>query len=105
AAELLRREGVSRVVCDRSVAFIYIHHLQAAGIHVEYDAELGVLERRAKDEQEAEWLREAQQTTEGAMRMACELVASAQARSDGVLLHEGSPLSSERVRAAIDIWL
>jgi Xaa-Pro aminopeptidase len=37
--------------------------------------------------------------------MACEMIASASARKDGVLIHEGQPLTSERVRAAVDHWL
>ena len=67
--------------------------------------DLGVLERRRKDEQELAWIREAQQATEAAMEMACRLVARADVRRDGVLLHDGAPLTSERVRAAIDHFL
>ena len=37
--------------------------------------------------------------------MACELVGRSAARADGVLIHEGQPLTAERVRAAIDHWL
>ena len=46
--------------------------MQKAGIAVECDPHRGVLERRGKDAEEIERLREAQQVTEGAMRMACE---------------------------------
>lgn len=105
AAEYLRRSGVQRVRCDRSLPMIFAHFVQTAGMELVCDLELGVLERRAKDEQEAAWLREAQAATEGAMRMACELIARAGARRDGVLEVGGAPLTSERVRAAIDIWL
>jgi Xaa-Pro aminopeptidase len=105
AAEMLRRAGVTQVRADRTLALIYAHHLQQAGISVVCDLELGVRERRSKDDQEVAWLREAQQVTEDAMRMACGLVASAQADKGGVLRHDGSPLTSERVQAAIDAWL
>jgi len=37
--------------------------------------------------------------------MACCMSASATARRDDVLLHEGAPLTSERVRTAVDHWL
>ncbi len=104
-AECLRREGARRVTADRSLPLIYAEMIRRAGIDVELDAELGVLERRAKDDQELEWIREAQSTTEGAMRMACELVARAQASADGTLTHDGQPLTAERIRAAIDHWL
>lgn len=105
AAEFLRREGITEVTCDRSVALIYTHHLASAGIRVKYNPSLGVRERRAKDDQEAAWLREAQQTTEGAMRHACELIARADVDRQGILIHNGAPLTADRVRSAIDVWL
>jgi Xaa-Pro aminopeptidase len=105
AAECLRRAGVATVTADRSLPLIFAEMARRAGIAVECDTELGVVDRRSKDDQEVQWLREAQEVTEGAMRMACELVASATARADGVLVHDGQALTSERVRAAIDHWL
>jgi Xaa-Pro aminopeptidase len=36
------------------------------------------------------------------MAQACQLIARAQARADGVLLDQGQPLTAERVRAVID---
>jgi Xaa-Pro aminopeptidase len=105
AAECLRRAGVTSIVGDRSLPLLYAETLRRAGIAVECDSDLGILERRQKDEQETAWIREAQQVTEAAMEMACRLVARAAARKDGALTHEGAPLTSERVRAAIDHFL
>ena len=105
AAECLRRAGVTRVTADRTLPLIFAEIARQAGITVECDLEMGVLGRRSKDEQEIAWLRESQRATEAAMEMACRLVASAKARSDGVLVHQGEPLTSERVRAAVDHWL
>lgn len=105
ATECLRRAGVTHVVADRTLPLIFAELILQAGIRVECDLEMGVLERRQKDEQEIAWLRESQRMTEGAMRMACELIASADARRDGVLVSQREPLTSERVRAAIDHWL
>ena len=105
AAECLRRQGVTRVQADRTLPLIYAEHLRLAGIAVEYDPLLGVQGRRAKDAQEVEWLRAAQRATEGAMRMACETVARAVPGRDGVLLHEGEPLTSERLRFLVDVHL
>ena len=104
-AECLRRAGVTKAIADRTLPLIYAHQMQAAGIAVECDTELGVMDRRAKDEQEITWLREAQQATESAIRLACETVARASAGAGGVLMHEGSPLTAERLRAIIDIHL
>jgi len=105
AAECLRRAGVRRVVGDRTLPLIFADIVRQAGMDVDCDPDLGVLQRRAKDEQEIGWLRESQQATESAMEMACRLVAHCVARADGVLLHDGAPLTSERLRAAIDHWL
>jgi Xaa-Pro aminopeptidase len=105
AAECLRRAGIRRIYGDRSLPLIYAEMVHRAGIEVESDFDLGILERRQKDEQELAWLREAQQMTEAAMEMACRLIARAEARHDGILYHDGAPLTSERVRAAIDHFL
>jgi Xaa-Pro aminopeptidase len=43
--------------------------------------------------------------TEDAMQMACGMIAHATADRDGVLRVDGEPLTAERVRAAIDVWL
>ena len=105
AAECLRRAGLTQVTADRTLPLIYAHQAREAGIEVVCDTELGVLERRAKDEEEVAALHKAQQATEDAMRMACEMVAHAEAAADGVLHVDGTPLTSERVKTAIDIWL
>jgi Xaa-Pro aminopeptidase len=105
AAECLRRAGIQEVVADRSLPLIYSHALQAAGIAVQCDLAMGVTTRRAKDAQEIEHLREAQRVTEQAMEMACGLIARATADRQGILCSDGSPLTAERVRAAIDVFL
>ncbi|MBM4111960.1 MAG: aminopeptidase P family protein [Phycisphaerae bacterium] len=104
AAECLRRRGISRVRADRSLPLLYAHVLAQAGITVECDPELGVADRRRKDAQEIVWLDEAQRITEDFMERACTLIARAEARRDGVLLHEGAPLTSERMFTMIDGW-
>jgi len=105
AAECLRRAGVARAKADRSLPLIYAEMIARAGISLECDLELGVAERRSKTEQEIELIRQAQATTEAATEMACRMVAAAEARADGVLMRDGEPLTSERVRAAVDHWL
>jgi Xaa-Pro aminopeptidase len=104
-AECLRRYGIKHVIADRTLPLIYADQLQRVGIDVQCDTEWGVIDRRSKDEQEVERLREAQRVTEVAMQLACEMVASATAGRDGVLQRDGQPLTSEQVRAAVDVWL
>ena len=103
-AELLARTGVTRAVADRTLPLSFVHQLRLRGIELDYDADLGVAGRRAKDAEEIMHLREAQELTERIMRMACETIAGAQARHDGVLMHEDAELTSERLRAMIDIY-
>jgi Xaa-Pro aminopeptidase len=105
AAECLRQSGVNRITADRSLPLSFAHVLREAGIEVTCDLEFGILERRRKTEDEIEKLRQAQSITEDAVRMACEMIARAEAKSSGVLFHEGSLLTSGRVHAEINIFL
>jgi Xaa-Pro aminopeptidase len=105
AIECLRRAGVTHAFGDRTLPLIFADFARKAGITIECDPDCWVNERRQKSDEEISHLREAQRVTEGAIQMACELIARAGVRADGVLLHEGTPLTSERVRAAVDHWL
>lgn len=105
AAECLRRSGVAEVVADRSLPLIFAEFLTRAGISVRCDTELWVAGRRQKSEEEIDHLREAQRVTEQAMQYACNMVGAAEARSGGVLYRDNEPLTSERVRTAIDHFL
>lgn len=105
AAECLRRHGIAEVTADRTLPLAFQHILQEAGIAVHCDLALGVMERRKKTEQEIEHLRRAQGITEQAIRLACEMIASATPASDGSLQADGVPLTSERVRSAVNVFL
>ncbi|MCH8507709.1 MAG: M24 family metallopeptidase [Phycisphaerales bacterium] len=102
-AECLFEAGVTHATVDRSLPYCFAHHMIERGIELDYDPDLGVATRRAKDAGEIGHLREAQAFTERLMRMACETIARAEARADGVLMHEGEALTSDRVRTMIDI--
>lgn len=104
-AECLCRRGIARARADRTFGLSYHHALASRGIAVEYDADLGVVERRVKDPAEIEHLRHAQRVTEEVMERACRLIATATAGRDGTLHSEGAPLTSERVQGEIDRWL
>jgi Xaa-Pro aminopeptidase len=105
AAELLVQKGVGKITADRSLPFLYVHHLQERGIEVVCDAQFGLLARRMKDDWEVAQLRKAQDATEQAIRRACETIANASADAKGVLQHEGEALTSERVRFLIELDL
>lgn len=104
-AECLIRNGITRVIADRTLPLIYADAIQNAGIELTLDREMGVTDRRVKDAQEAAHLKRAQEVTEQAMRMACETVANAEADESGVLHVDGNALSSESMRTVIDSFL
>ena len=105
AATCLTRHGVRRVLADRSFSLLFAEQLREAGVEVVLDPDLGQADRRRKDEAEVAALRQAQLDTESAIAMACHTICHANARADGVLLHEGQPLTSERVMTMIDLHL
>lgn len=103
--ECLRRGGARHVTADRTLPYIFAWHIQQAGIQLDYCPDLGVMDRRVKDEYEIHCLAESQQTTEQAMLMACQTVAQATASSDGMLLYSGQPLTSEVLQRKIAEFL
>jgi Xaa-Pro aminopeptidase len=105
AAAFLVREGVRVVTGDRTLPLSFVDMIRRAGVAVEYDAEMGVVERRTKSPGEIEHVRAAQAATEAAVEMACVMIARSTARADGVLMVEGAALSAERVRAMIAVHL
>lgn len=105
AVEALTRFGITGVTADRTLMLLYADALAKAGIRVELDPDLGVLDRRAKDAQEVEALRRAQTVTERAIEAALRMIARADADADGTLLHADGPdgkLHADTVRATIN---
>lgn len=104
-AECLRQAGESSVTVDRTFPYLYAHFIKEAGIQLNYSEDLGVLNRRAKDPEEIEHLRHAQKITGEAMTFACQTIARAVPDREGHLHHDGSLLTSERMRAMITAFL
>ncbi len=102
-AECLLRGGIDSVTADRSLPLIYAFMIQSAGIDLECDIDLGVAERRSKDAEELQYLRDAQKITEQVMREMCEMIFASKADASGTLMHEREVLTSERVLSMIDI--
>lgn len=104
-AAALKRKGVAQVWTDRSLPMVFAHEIMQAGITLRCDPMLGVLERRQKSEREIAALKVAQRKTEQAIEQACQWIANATARADGALEIDDGALTSERVRAEINIML
>src|SRR6516165_7638701 len=60
AAECLRRAGVKQVMADRTLPLIFAEMVREAGIGVTCDASIGVTDRRSKDAEELQHIRDAQ---------------------------------------------
>lgn len=105
AVECLRRNAVRHVAGDRSLPLLYVALAREAGIEIELDPDLGVAERRRKDEQEVSHLRTCQQVTESAIRFACETIARAIPNREGILQHDGSDLTADIIRQMVDLHL
>ena len=105
AAECLRRAGETSVTVDRTLPYLYAHHILQAGIAIEYSEDFGVEARRIKSPEEVEHLRHAQKITGEAVAFACRTIANAEPDRDGVLHHDGGALTSERVRTMITAFL
>jgi Xaa-Pro aminopeptidase len=76
-------------------------HLRAAGIEVRADRDVFEGRRRVKNEQELAGIRRAQAASEAAMDVARDLLRRA-APNGEVLELDGEPLTSERLKAAIE---
>lgn len=100
--ECLVRGGITQVTADRTLPLIYAYMMQSAGIELECDIDLGIEDRRCKDESELIHLAQAQAATESVMREICEMIFAAEAGEDGILYHDGQKLTSERVIFMID---
>ena len=98
-AEFCRQQGWPTVRVDRTLPFVFAWHLEQAGVGLQYDANLGVLDRRQKSEQELDFLRQAQAVTGEVMQLLCHRIATSSANANGELVHDGQVLTSQRVRS------
>ena len=115
-ARFVRDNGVESVSMPPRGPLGTADALRERGIEVAVDADDRLREVRAvKTREEVDAVREAQRANEAAMRAAEELIAGADVAGEdapadgdaepGTLLHEGDPLTSERVAEEIEVTL
>lgn len=95
---------VDRVSVDGSFPALYADSLRAGGIAVQVESALLIAQRRQKTHEEIEAIRAALRAAERAAGHAIELIARSEEHR-GILHVEGIPLTSERLRAEIEIAL
>ena len=104
-AAFLGSHGVESVAVPDSFPLGTADGLRDLGVAVEADYDAVVADiRETKTDEEVDNIREAQRANEAAMARAEELLAGADVE-DGVLWHEGGPLTSEFVKQEIEITL
>ena len=103
--KLLSDAGADAVTGDRSLGLVYVDVLRENGIDVQLDRDLGIADRRSKSAEEVEILRNIQSITEAAIALAGETIHGASVGEGGVLLHDGEPLTSERLKAIVETFL
>jgi len=104
AAKLLRERSLDAVRVSPRLSAVYLEELRGAGLDVEIDRELFVVERRRKSADEAGKIREAQHAAEAAVREVVRLLSQSEVR-DGLLWRDGSPLTSEWLYARASLLL
>jgi Xaa-Pro aminopeptidase len=92
--------GLTSAVVPPSFPLELADHLRANGLDVFADRELFEGRRRRKTEVEVEGLRRAQRAVEAALDVAREILRRAE--TNGTLVLDGAPLTSERIKAEIE---
>ncbi len=107
AANLLEKLGAtgSPVAVPPTLSVVYADELRARGLTVTPEAKLFADLRRVKTEQEISYVEKTQRAVEDACAHAVRILREAGVSVDGTLLHEGEPLTSERLRFEIDTEL
>ena len=105
-SDFLAANDVSAVAAPPRFPLATADGLREQGITVQPDVDGVVTEVRAhKTDEEIDNIRQAQRANEAAMARAEQLVADASVADDGTLVHEGDPLTSERVKEEIEVTL
>ncbi len=103
-AQLLQNEGVKHVQVPRDFPLYIAQSLKESGFSVIPFKSPFIKKRARKNPEEIEKIRQTQKACESAMATAIGMVKEAQDK-EGILYFEDRPLTSERLRMAIDLKL
>ena len=96
----VQRWGIEQAIVPPDLPVAVADKLRGAGVRVEVDAKAVEARRRAKTAAELEGIRRAQHAAERGMEAGRALIKGATAQ-DGLLHHDGRPLTAEAVRDAV----
>jgi Xaa-Pro aminopeptidase len=100
ALRAVHRWGIERAIVPPDLPVAVADKLRGAGIELDVDTKAVEARRRAKSAAELEGIRRAQRAAERGMEAGRALIKGATAQ-DGLLHHDGGPLTAEAVRDAI----
>jgi Xaa-Pro aminopeptidase len=101
---VLTPHGITRLLVPANFPFGYAVRFQQLGYQLEAKKDPFFERRAIKTEEEVRHIEASQRATEHAVRAAHDMLRTATPR-DGLLWHEGQPLTSERIKKLINVKL
>jgi Xaa-Pro aminopeptidase len=101
---VLQPHGITRLLVPANFPFGYAVRFQQLGYQLEAKKDPFFERRAIKTEEEVRHIEASQRATEHAVRAAHDMLRAATLR-DGILWHEGQPLTSERIKKLINVKL
>lgn len=104
-AQVLREGQVDTVEVPADFGLLYADRLRDKGFTVEAVSGAFVPQRAVKSKEEVGYIRHALQLTEQALAMAIQAIADSSVGQDDVLIYQDQPLTSERLRQMMHLFL
>ncbi|KTG08054.1 M24 family metallopeptidase [Haloferax profundi] len=105
-AEFVADHGVETLAVPEDFPLGVADALRDEGVSIEAETDDVLTTIRAvKDDDEVEYIHDAQDANEASMQAAEDLIRAADIADDGMLRYEGEPLTSERVKEEIEVTL
>ncbi|KAB1194461.1 M24 family metallopeptidase [Haloferax sp. MBLA0076] len=105
-AEFVADHGVETLAVPEDFPLGVADALRDEGVSIEAETDDVLTTIRAvKDDDEVEYIHDAQDANEASMQAAEDLIRAADIADDGTLRYEGEPLTSERVKEEIEVTL
>lgn len=101
---VLKERGVVQLLVPENFGFEQARRLQARGYELSTKREPFFEERAIKTQEEVAAIEAAQRAVESAVQLVIELLGMASVR-DGLIIHEGEPVTSERIKKLINVAL
>lgn len=101
---VVRDAAAENIEVDRGFPALHADNLREHGVEIAINPDLLRRERRQKSPEEVEFLAESQKAAEQATARAIGIVERSDIR-DGTLYYDGDPLTSERLRREVEVFL